>query len=772
MHFWLGSETSQDESGVAAYKTVELDNQLGGGPVQYRELQGSESDLFLSYFKNSGGIEYLAGGVDSGFVKVERDVYQTRLLRCKGSRTVRVTEVPLNKSSLNSGDVFILDAGLKLYVFNGKSSNKLEKVKGIEVITNINNDQRGGRAEIIRIDDDPKNNDFWGALGGYVDPETLPAGESDDTVPAKVPKRIFKLSDASGSTTFTEVELPSGKLERSLLDSNDVFVIDTGSKLYIWVGKGSTVNEKKEAMVNATRYLSQSGLAPNTPIERVSDGNESSSFKGEFALWTPPVSFGLTPKPSNSRPDEEVDVKALLALKQQEDTPADDGSGKVEVWGVSDFKLQPVDPAKYGQFHGGDSYVILYTYIKNKKENWIIYFWLGNESSADEKGAAALLAKELDDARGGAPVQVRVTQGKEPAHFRSIFKGRTIIHAGGKASSFANSKQADSFDADGVGLFHVRGTNALNTVAIQVAEKAEKLNSEDVFVLVNPSTVYVWQSTYGSNDEVSVATNVATILAGDYQGKGGRNVENIKEGSEPEEFWATLGGKTDYPSIAPGQSAPRDHRLFSLSTATGNFKVEEVHNFDQSDLNNEDVFLLDTYNTVFVWVGGLSSAAEKEKSMEFAIKYVNEADDGRDLDCPIIRVNAGSEPSMFTCYFIGWSEAVAAANKYDDPYEKKVAELKASQETKRSNLAKEEFVAKAPVASTTTAAPVAAKATDGSTHSLESLKSGCPAGVDPTCKETYLDDATFKSVFNTDKAAFAALPKWKRDEQKKKAGLF
>ena len=92
--------------------------------------------------------------------------------------------------------------------------------------------------------------------------------------------------------------------------------------------------------------------------------------------------------------------------------------------------------------------------------------------------------------------------------------------------------------------------------------------------------------------------------------------------------------------------------------------------------------------------------------------------------------------------------------------------------TKRSSLAKEEFVAKAPVATTTTAPVSAVKATDGSTHSLESLKSGCPAGVDPTCKETYLDDATFKSIFNTDKAAFAALPKWKRDEQKKKAGLF
>ncbi len=62
---------------------------------------------------------------------------------------------------------------------------------------------------------------------------------------------------------------------------------------------------------------------------------------------------------------------------RESQTLVDDGTGKVEVWRVEDFTLVPLDKALYGQFFGGDSYVILYTYRVGNKDAWIIYFWQG-----------------------------------------------------------------------------------------------------------------------------------------------------------------------------------------------------------------------------------------------------------------------------------------------------------------------------------------------------------------------------------------------------------
>ncbi|XP_015273668.1 PREDICTED: adseverin-like, partial [Gekko japonicus] len=110
LHYWLGKECSQDESTAAAIFTVQMDDYLGGKPVQHREIQGYESTQFVGYFK--GGIKYKAGGVASGFKHViTNDLSARRLLHIKGRRVVRATEVPLSWESFNKGDCFIVDLG-------------------------------------------------------------------------------------------------------------------------------------------------------------------------------------------------------------------------------------------------------------------------------------------------------------------------------------------------------------------------------------------------------------------------------------------------------------------------------------------------------------------------------------------------------------------------------------------------------------------------------------------------------------------------------------
>ena len=105
----------QDEKGAAARFSVELDDSLGGSPKQYREVQGHESDLFLSYFRHNGGVEYLPGGTASGFNHVVPDTHVTRLLHVKGRRNIRVSQVELGVASLNHGDVFILDGEASVF---------------------------------------------------------------------------------------------------------------------------------------------------------------------------------------------------------------------------------------------------------------------------------------------------------------------------------------------------------------------------------------------------------------------------------------------------------------------------------------------------------------------------------------------------------------------------------------------------------------------------------------------------------------------------------
>lgn len=745
IHFWLGSETTQDEAGVAAYKTVELDDSLGGAPIQHREVQGHESQQFQNLFKSYGGLRYLAGGVESGFKKVDRDAYEKRLLHIKGKRNVRVAQVEVSHKSLNRGDVFILDIGLTLYQWNGQKASKAERAKGLDVIRDIRDKERGGKAKIIIIEDGQDDDtQFFQDLGGKGPIKEAVDDDAEFENKKNAALKLYRVSDASGSLKVEEAG--SSPLKKEYLDSNDCFILDTAQQLFVWIGKKATKNEKNSAWTFAQKFIVEKKYPAYTPCTRIPEGGETALFVQQFASWPKPESSPNYSAVSGNIArvqKKEVDVNKLVARgKPEREKAVDDGSGKLEIWRVEDFKKVPVDSKQYGQFYQGDSYVLMYTYLdKQKKEAYIIYFWQGLDSSQDEKGASALLAKELDDQFGGAPVQVRVVQNKEPEHFLTLFKGKFIIHKGGKASGFKNSTEQDKEATGDVRLYHVRGTTQLNTKATQVEEKASSLNSNDCFVLLTPKVTYAWLGKFSTGDERNVAVSVAQSL--------GKNVENVFEGSEKEDFWKALGGKTAYNNVINEAAAEFEPRLFQCSNATGNFEVEEIFDFTQEDLVSDDIMLLDAWSEVYLWIGNGANAEEKKMSLETAIQYLKNSPGRNPDNTPILTVKQGFEPPLFTCHFVwDYEKAKSGIDDYD--------KLKALLESGGG---------------ATTAAEELAKYSKTYPYE-ELLKRPLPDGVDPVYLENHLQEEDFKKVFNLSHQEFMALPKWKRDGLKKEKKLF
>jgi hypothetical protein len=277
VHFWLGAECSQDEQGVAAYKTVELDDLLGDLPVQYREVQGYESKEFLDLF--GGQIIVMKGGIESGFNHVKPAEYKPRLLHMKGQKQVRVTEVPLAVKSLNNGDVFILDAGLEIYQWNGKTAGLAEKNKAKDIVQNLKKD-RNGKPKAQILDDLEDCEAFWKILGGKPAPGVIAAATSDDIKIEKC-KNLFKLSDESGALKKTKIA--EGSVKKSQLESKDVFILDVGHTVWVWIGKGASKAERAKGIEFGTKHLKEAGRPDHTPVSRVMDGAEPKAFKDELS---------------------------------------------------------------------------------------------------------------------------------------------------------------------------------------------------------------------------------------------------------------------------------------------------------------------------------------------------------------------------------------------------------------------------------------------------------------------------------------------------------
>ena len=76
--------------------------------------------------------------------------------------------------------------------------------------------------------------------------------------------------------------IASGRLDRKLLRSGGVFLLDTGFHVYLWVGRSADFQLRVSAFPFAQSYLKQFARPAVLPLTRFGEGQESLGFWGHF----------------------------------------------------------------------------------------------------------------------------------------------------------------------------------------------------------------------------------------------------------------------------------------------------------------------------------------------------------------------------------------------------------------------------------------------------------------------------------------------------------
>ncbi|XP_040940774.1 villin-4 [Gossypium hirsutum] len=676
IHYWLGKDTSQDEAGAAAVKTIELDAALGGRAVQYREVQDQETNKFLSLFKPC--IMPQEGGVATGFKQVDEDEYKTRLLVCKGKQYVQVKEVPFARSTLNHENIFILDTRSKIFQFNGSNTSIQERAKALEAVQYIRDTYHDGKCDIATIEDgklmaDADSGEFWALFGGFAPLPRKTAARDEDTTTGSHPTKKL-LSVEKGKADPIEVD----SLTRELLDTDKCYILDCGLEVYVWMGRNTSLDERKSASRVAEELLRDSDR-PKSHLIRVIEGFETITFRSKFESWPQTTNATVTEegrgKVAALLQRQGLNVKGLLKAAPEKEEPQAhiDCTGNLQVWRVNGQNKVLLSAADQSKFYSGDCYIFQYSYTEEDKEEHLIGTWFGKQSVEEERASAVSLASKMVESMKFMVAQTCIHEGSEPVLFFLIFQSFILFKGGlsdGYRKYIAEKEIPDeTYTEDGVALFRVQGSGPENMQAIQVEAVAPSLNSSYCYILHSGSTVFTWAGGLTSPDDQDLVERQLDLIKPDLQTKP------QKEGSESDEFWELLGGKTDYPSQKISSVPEGDPHLFSCTYSKGTLKVMEIYNFTQDDLMTEDIFILDCHSDIFVWVGQLVDTKSKLQALTIGEKFLKQDFLFENLSCetPIYIVMEGSEPPFFTRFFT-WDSA--KSNMQGNSFQRKLTIMK------------------------------------------------------------------------------------------------
>ncbi|XP_049314849.1 uncharacterized protein LOC105227966 isoform X13 [Bactrocera dorsalis] len=473
-------------------------------------------------------------------------------------------------------------------------------------------------------------------------------------------------------------------------------------------------------------------------------------------------------------------------------------------WQIHEFNFDNAKASSYGHFYSAESYIVRWVYqisvtvreLSGKiskratvgRDRCVYFCWQGNDSSANEKGAAALLTVELDKEKGA---QKRVAQGDETPAFIRLFK-LLFQHKGRKDDCLERRNTWR--------LYQITGNVPEETLLSEVDCHARQLRSRASMLLVHgdKGVLYVWHGCKSAKHTRDVAEQAANHLKTEKpedlftESVSVVQVETVEEGKRASEFEAALSGYDSNAYYSLLKESTKDYaytaRLFHFSSTQGVFSATELqyalrcqdlhspYPYTQAQLYNArqpTIFMLDDGDMLWLWMGwwpledlkitteerssptnenraGVNRwISERRAALETAVSYwcakfgENNEKDFQDIKGYVVW--AGLEPLAFKALFPDWIER-------DDIKEINMQDGRTDEPTPITDVLKQ---------LTQTEYPLAI------------LKERpLPEGVDPTRLELYLNAADFQTALGMTSAEFEQMPLWKQTNLKKERGLF
>ncbi|XP_039230340.1 supervillin isoform X17 [Drosophila yakuba] len=472
-------------------------------------------------------------------------------------------------------------------------------------------------------------------------------------------------------------------------------------------------------------------------------------------------------------------------------------------WQIHEFNFDAANNRDdYGHFYSAESYIVRWIYqisvtvrelsgkVSNRstvgRDRCVYFTWQGQDSSANEKGAAALLTVELDKEKGA---QMRVSQGDECTAFVRLFR-QMWQHRGRKEQCLERRSEWR--------LYQLQGNVNEESIIKEVVCQGSHLRSRSSMLLIHGSqgSVIVWHGSKSAphtrNVAVGVAQDLIKTVPKDLFSAETANLTEVEEGSEDDQCKKALGlqdERNEYGSLLKAtKSFDYQLRIFNFSSTQGVFKAlelsdplrcQDLHSaypFSQSQLYNArqpTIFLLDDGDELWLWMGwwpledvkintderssptndnraGVNRwISERRAALETAVDYWR-AKHGEDEKEPFHGIKgqvvwAGLEPLAFKALFPDWTERpdVREINEEDGRTDGSI-----SIGTMLAQMTQTEYP-------------------------LEILKARpLPEGVEPTRLEVYLNAEDFQAALGCSRAEFEQLPIWKQTKLKKERGLF